>query len=134
MKKIIIVISLVYFGLSITSCDSSKKTVQQNQQIPSTTGQPMPATENDVTSGATPRGNNNQPNGTPPSVDEIFVKMDANKDGKLSKEEVKGPLKNDFDKIDLNKDSFISKEELSKAPKPNRQGGGQQGPPPNGGN
>ena len=47
--------------------------------------------------------------------------MDSNKDGKLSKEEVKGPLLNDFSKIDTNNDGYISKEELAKAPKP--QGG-----------
>ena len=29
---------------------------------------------------------------------ELMTKMDANKDGKLSKDEVKGPLSNDFDK------------------------------------
>ena len=54
----------------------------------------------------------------PPTVDEMFKQMDANKDGKLSKEEIKGPLKEDFDKVDLNKDEFITKEELKKAPKP----------------
>jgi Ca2+-binding EF-hand superfamily protein len=75
-------------------------------------------------------------NGNMRSTDEIFSQMDANKDGKLSKEEVKGPLQNDFSKIDTNSDGFITKEELAKAPKPNRppQGpGGQQGPPPGGG-
>lgn len=44
--------------------------------------------------------------------------MDANKDNKLSKEEIKGPLKDDFAKVDTNKDGFITKEELKKAPKP----------------
>ena len=38
--------------------------------------------------------------------------MDANEDGKLSKKEVKGPLKKDFDKIDSNEDGFITKKEL----------------------
>lgn len=56
-----------------------------------------------------------------PSVEEIFKQMDADKDGNLSKTEVKGPLKDDFDKIDINKDGFISKEELEKAPKPKRK-------------
>ncbi len=80
---------------------------------------------------------NDQPNGGPPTVDELFVQMDSNKDGKLSKTEVKGPLTNDFSKIDSNKDGFITKEELEKAPKPNRQRppqgqSGQQGPPSGG--
>lgn len=57
--------------------------------------------------------------GGPPSIDEIF-KMDANKDGKLSKDEIKGPLQRDFAKIDTNEDGFISREELENAPKPPR--------------
>ncbi len=51
--------------------------------------------------------------------------MDANNDGKLSESEVKGPLKKDFSKIDTNDDGFLTVEELEKAPKPERQGGGQ---------
>lgn len=54
----------------------------------------------------------------PPTLEEIFKQMDTDKDGKLSKKEVKGPLKDDFTKIDLDKDGFITKEELKKAPKP----------------
>ncbi|MQP24233.1 EF-hand domain-containing protein [Flavobacterium sp. LMO8] len=57
-----------------------------------------------------------------PTVDELFTQMDSNKDAKLSKKEVKGPLKDDFSKIDTNKDGFITKEELKKAPKPERKG------------
>lgn len=57
----------------------------------------------------------------PPTIEELFKKMDANKDEKLSKEEVKGPLKDDFTKIDTNKDGFLSKDELKKAPKPERR-------------
>ena len=53
-----------------------------------------------------------------PTIEELFTQMDTNKDNMLSKTEVKGPLKNDFDKIDLDKDGFITKEELKKAPKP----------------
>jgi hypothetical protein len=55
-----------------------------------------------------------------PTIEQLFKEMDANKDNKLSKKEIKGPLKKDFDKIDLNKDGFITKEELKKAPKPER--------------
>ena len=54
----------------------------------------------------------------PPSVDEIFEQMDKDEDGKLSKKEIKGPIKNDFDKIDADEDGYITKEELEKAPKP----------------
>ena len=56
----------------------------------------------------------------------LMRRMDTNKDGKLSKDEVKGPLQQDFSKVDTNDDGFLSKEELEKAPKPKRQG------PPNG--
>ncbi len=57
----------------------------------------------------------------PPSPKELIAQMDADEDGKLSKEEVKGPLRNDFDKVDLNEDGFLSLEELQKAPKPKRR-------------
>ncbi|TLP79162.1 EF-hand domain-containing protein [Maribacter sp. ACAM166] len=54
----------------------------------------------------------------PPSFTELLKQMDKNEDGKLSKNEVKGPLKNDFAKIDTDKNGFISKKELENAPKP----------------
>ncbi|WP_405206692.1 EF-hand domain-containing protein [Aquimarina sp. LLG6339-5] len=57
-----------------------------------------------------------------PTVEEIFKMMDENEDGKLAKDEVKGPLERDFAKIDLDEDGFITKEELEKAPKPERKG------------
>ena len=57
----------------------------------------------------------NKKRDTPPSVEEL-MKMDANKDGKLSKAEVKGPLAKKFPKMDLNSDGFLTKDELEKAP------------------
>ena len=57
----------------------------------------------------------------PPSYEELLKKMDKDKDGQLSENEVKGPLKDDFSKIDANKDGFITEEELKKAPKPKRK-------------
>ncbi|UQD57691.1 EF-hand domain-containing protein [Flavobacterium sp. K5-23] len=68
-----------------------------------------------VSFGQPPQGQDGK---KPPTVEELFKQMDANKDGKLSKEEIKGPLKDDFAKVDLNKDGFITREELKKAPKP----------------
>tara|TARA_R110002167_G_scaffold13754_5_gene56590 strand:+ start:2177 stop:2473 length:297 start_codon:yes stop_codon:yes gene_type:complete len=56
-----------------------------------------------------------------PTVAEIFKQLDKDEDGKLSKEEIKGPLKNDFAKIDTDEDGFITKAELQKAPKPTRR-------------
>ena len=63
------------------------------------------------------RDNRNRPR----SFEDLLKRMDINKDGKLSKEEVRGPLENLFSKIDLNNDGYITKEELKKAPKPNRR-------------
>lgn len=57
-----------------------------------------------------------------PSIDQLFEDLDANEDGKLSKAEIKGPLKRDFDKIDADEDGFLTREELKKAPKPERRG------------
>ena len=56
----------------------------------------------------------------PPSVDEIFEKMDADKDGQLAEAELKGPLKENFATIDADSNGFISREELENAPKPER--------------
>jgi len=47
--------------------------------------------------------------------------MDVDQDGQLAKTEVRGPLQKDFSKIDTNKDGFLSREELEKAPKPKRR-------------
>ena len=58
----------------------------------------------------------------------MFTRMDANNDGKLTKDELRGPLADRFSEIDTNKDGSISKEELMAAPRPQRgqrpRGGG----------
>jgi Ca2+-binding EF-hand superfamily protein len=64
---------------------------------------------------------NNQQRKTPPTFSELLKEMDKNEDGKLSKDEVKGPLKDDFAKIDTNEDGFITEKELKNAPKPKRK-------------
>lgn len=57
--------------------------------------------------------------GDRPTFANLLTKMDANKDGKLSKSEVQGPLKNDFSKVDKNNDDFITEEEFNSS-KPSR--------------
>ncbi len=74
------------------------------------------------------KGDSQRQQGGQPSITQLLEQMDANNDGKLSESEVKGPLKNDFSKIDTNDDGYITKEELEKAPKPERQVGGQGRP------
>ncbi|MCG1035475.1 YHYH protein [Polaribacter sargassicola] len=50
----------------------------------------------------------------PRSFSELLDVMDVNKDGKLAKEEVKGPLTDQFSRLDANNDGFLTKEELEK--------------------
>jgi len=69
------------------------------------------------------QGNGERPNRVErgkPNASELMNHMDSNKDGKLSKDEVKGPLQQDFSKVDTNNDGFITKEELEKGVKVNR--------------
>jgi hypothetical protein len=54
---------------------------------------------------------NDQP-GPPPS----FEQLDTNGDGQLSKDELKGPLLNDFDRFDADGDGFLSKAEIPEPP------------------
>jgi Ca2+-binding EF-hand superfamily protein len=48
------------------------------------------------------------------TVKEWLEKLDANKDGKISKAEAKAGLAENFDKIDTNKDGYLDKNELRK--------------------
>jgi Ca2+-binding EF-hand superfamily protein len=48
-------------------------------------------------------------------VKKIFDHLDTNRDGKISRDEAKGLIKEHFDKIDRNADGFISYEELLQA-------------------
>jgi len=60
------------------------------------------------------RGKNQgfQKGGERPKLEEVFKRLDSNEDGKISKEEAKGPLSYRFNEIDTNKDGVLSKEEV----------------------
>jgi Ca2+-binding EF-hand superfamily protein len=45
-------------------------------------------------------------------VANFLERFDANKDGKISKDEAKGRLAESFDRFDTNKDGYLDKEEL----------------------
>jgi len=121
MKRNFLKITLVAIVLSITSC---KTTSDAGNDTASR------STENRGQRGGQQRGGGQeggQQRGQRPTSDQIIAQMDANKDGKLSKSEVKGPLENDFSSVDTNNDGFLTKEEIDNAPKPERgQGGGGQ--------
>jgi Ca2+-binding EF-hand superfamily protein len=48
-------------------------------------------------------------------VDRRMEELDANRDGKISREEARGRIKENFDKIDANHDGFIDRAELLRA-------------------
>ncbi|MFD1550832.1 hypothetical protein DNU06_05475 [Putridiphycobacter roseus] len=56
-----------------------------------------------------------------PAVSQLIQEMDTDKDGSLSKAEVKGPLADDFSNIDADMDGFLTVKELENAPGPNRE-------------
>lgn len=58
--------------------------------------------------------------GERPQFADLLTKMDANKDGKLAKAEVKGRLQKDFDKADTNGDGFITEDEFKNMAPPKR--------------
>lgn len=49
----------------------------------------------------------------PPDPKELLARMDLDKDQKVSAAEAEGPLKRDFERMDANKDGFLTLEELS---------------------
>jgi len=60
-------------------------------------------------------------------VNALFKDLDANQDGRISREEARGQIRGDFDRIDANRDGFIDRNELMHAaeqrpPQPARPG------------
>ncbi|MBX3461098.1 MAG: hypothetical protein KF696_14220 [Planctomycetes bacterium] len=63
-------------------------------------------------------------------VDSLFDQWDANKDGKLSKEELPEQMREFFDTVDTDSDGFVSKDELRAAMGSMPGGGGRGGQQP----
>lgn len=61
-----------------------------------------------------------EPRGQRPTVGQLISEFDKNKDGKLSENEVDGPLADDFKTIDTNNDGFLTETELNKGIRPPR--------------
>ena len=57
-----------------------------------------------------------------PTYAQLLERLDTNKDGKLAKSEMKGPLADQFSTVDTNEDGFLSEEEFNNAPRPQRNG------------
>src|SRR5206468_2099635 len=51
----------------------------------------------------------------PPAVQQLLERQDRDKDGKVSREEARGPLAQQFDLLDTNKDGFLDRKELRRA-------------------
>lgn len=116
--------SIIAFGLLVsfifmTSCKS-----KQTTETSTTTSQKVEK-KRDATSTSTDSRPDRRNGGDRPNHEDMFVKMDTNNDGKLSKSEAQGPFKNDFSKIDTNGDGYLTKEELKNAPRPERGSGGR---------
>lgn len=70
---------------------------------------------------ARPQRDEGRQGGGRPSFEDLLQMMDINKDKKISKDEAKGPLSEQFGRIDANNDGFLSKDEFEKGGKGNRQ-------------
>lgn len=88
----------------INASHTSTATPQANQQT----------TQPSETRKTKQKSENNRNQNTPPSFAELLQKMDTNSDGKISKSEVKGKLKENFDRRDRNQDGYITANEMSR--------------------
>jgi|GEM_PF-1521559 len=62
----------------------------------------------------TQKPNKNRPSNTSPNFTNMIERMDSNKDGKISKSEAKGKLKDNFEKRDNNNDGYITENEMTR--------------------
>ncbi|MEM6344248.1 MAG: EF-hand domain-containing protein [Bacteroidota bacterium] len=108
------------FGFCLLSCSNQASQAQSTPEPPEDRQGPPP-NEQGPPSGVEPGERGARPKG-PPNFARILKDLDKNEDGKISKEEAAGPLKNDFSRIDTNEDGLIDEEEFKAgAPKPPRR-------------
>lgn len=68
-------------------------------------------------------------------VDSLFKQLDSDGDGRISRAEAKGQIRQDFEELDRNRDGYIDKDELSRAavrptaPPAGREGERRPAPP-----
>lgn len=67
--------------------------------------------KNKLAGGPAPQGRGGRRG--PPDPKDLLARMDKDKDQKVSAAEAEGPLKRDFERVDANKDGFLTLEELS---------------------
>ncbi len=108
MQKVILnLLSVAMLGLLLPAC--SKKTSASSTD------------QTTVSEPARKQRGGKQPRGERPQFADLLTKMDVDKDGRLSKTEVQGRLKDNFSKMDKDADGFISETEFENAAPPQRR-------------
>ncbi len=98
MKKLKLILAVAAIGAFVASCGSTSETTSSKETISKQSQERNGGGKKDAAS--------------------MLKQMDANGDGALSKEEVKGPIAENFSTIDTNSDGKITLEELKNAPRP----------------
>lgn len=93
MKRKFKILAITGLVVAFTSCNSSKETTNTNVSIDK----------------KALRGQSNEKH---PDASQMLVRMDANKDGKISKTEARGKLKENFNLRDVNEDGYITDNEM----------------------
>ncbi len=89
---------------NVRNINDLEKTETTQQSVPNT----QPVKQNQQES------NSQDTKNTTPSFSKMLENMDTNNDGKISKSEAKGKLKENFNKRDQNNDGYITEDELTR--------------------
>ncbi len=108
----LIIASVLIFSLAACTAKTTETTAEEQ---PERTERPERGQR--PQNGQRPQGGKGK---AKPQFADLLKEMDANNDGLLSKEEVKGRLKNNFDKVDTDNDGFITETEFKNMPKPKK--------------